>query len=129
MNSQLSGYLEANQLLDERQSGFRPAHGTESALVTVLDDLRMTADQGQFVALVLLDLSAAFDMVDHSILLSRLADCGDQGPALGWCKSYLDNRVKLCGCHHFTPTLDYSSRGSRRVPPSAPRCLAFIVPL
>ena len=59
-------------------------------MVAVLDDLRMAADQGQFVALILLDLSDAVDTVNHKILLSRLTECGIQGTPLAWCKSYLE---------------------------------------
>ena len=54
------------------QSGFRPRHSTETAVLRVLDDILQAVNCGDVAALVLLDLSAAFDTVDHSIFLKRL---------------------------------------------------------
>jgi hypothetical protein len=69
---QLSKYLTSADLLPTWQSGFRPGHSTGTAVLQVLSDILMAVDRGDYAALVLLDLSAAFDTVDHDILLLRL---------------------------------------------------------
>ncbi len=62
-------------------------HSTETALLKVLNDILLTGDAGDHAVLVLLDLSAAFDTVDHAILLARLEHCvGIKGSALKWFK-------------------------------------------
>ncbi|KAF7240633.1 putative RNA-directed DNA polymerase from transposon BS [Varanus komodoensis] len=78
----------------ERPSGFRPGYSTESALVALYDDLCREKDRGSTSLLVLLDLSAAFDTIDHGILLDRLAGLGVGGTALQWFRSYLDGRFQ-----------------------------------
>jgi len=68
-------------------------HSTETALLRVFNDLLLAADSGSPAVLVLLDLTAAFDTVDHSILLSLLEQsAGITGSALAWFRSYLTDR-------------------------------------
>ena len=91
---QLTDFLLTNNAYDTFQSGFRPHHSTETALIKVTNDIRMNTDSGKVSVLVLLDLSAAFDTVDHEILLQRLENwVGISDPALNWFKSYLEERT------------------------------------
>ena len=84
------------------QSAYRKGHSTETALLKVQNDILMNMNCKHVTLLVLLDLSAAFDTVDHDILLARLkSSIGINGTALNWFTSYLNNRsqrVSLNGC-------------------------------
>lgn len=90
---QLLEFLEENRIFEKFQSGFRQRHSTETALLKVLNDILMNADAGEVSILVLLDISAAFDTIDHGILLNRLHQwVGLSGTPLKWFSSYLCNR-------------------------------------
>ena len=91
--TQLQSYLATNNIHEKFQSGFKTSHSTETALLRVQNDLLLAADAGNPAILVLLDLTAAFDTVDHRILLSRLEQyVGLSGVALSWFQSYLSDR-------------------------------------
>ena len=80
---QLNKYLVNNSLHEPLQSAYKVGHSTETALLAITDDILLSLDRGENVFLVLLDLSAAFDTVNHSRLLSRLQDTfGIQGTVL-----------------------------------------------
>uniref|UniRef100_A0A669EIT0 Reverse transcriptase domain-containing protein n=1 Tax=Oreochromis niloticus TaxID=8128 RepID=A0A669EIT0_ORENI len=90
---QLTTFLEKHEIYDKFQSGFRKRHSTETALLKVSSDIMMSADSGASSVMVLLDLTSAFDTIDHTILINRLRDIvGVSGLALEWFRSYLSNR-------------------------------------
>ena len=92
---QLSQYFYANDLLPKLQSGFRRHHSTETALLRVLSDLFSSLDNERISLLALLDVSAAFDTVDHAILLDRLSiSFGITGSAFDWMRSFIVGRTQ-----------------------------------
>uniref|UniRef100_A0A8P4K1H9 Reverse transcriptase domain-containing protein n=1 Tax=Dicentrarchus labrax TaxID=13489 RepID=A0A8P4K1H9_DICLA len=94
VHSQLMAFLEEHNILEVFQSGFKTVHSTGSALLRVFNDIFLATDSGDCVILVLLDLTAAFDTVDHEILISRLKQwVGIRGIALEWFRSYLADRT------------------------------------
>ena len=86
---QLSTFRANNNLIDVFHSAYRAHHSVEPALLNVHNDLLQAMKCGKITLLVLLDLSAAFDTVDHSILLSRMNSYfGIRSVALDWCSSH-----------------------------------------
>src|SRR6218665_1340397 len=99
VSKQLVNYLNINQLFPDRQSAYHAFHSTETVLADILSDILLAIDSGNFSLLSLLDLSAAFDTVDHDILLQRLyLSFGLSSTALEWITSYLTGRQQ-CICH------------------------------
>ena len=89
---QLMDHINTNNLMEPLQSTYKPCHNTETALLKVKADILKVMDNQEITCLVLLDLSAAFDTVDHKILLNQLENhFGIKGMALQWIKSYLMN--------------------------------------
>ena len=99
--ARVHSHLIKSKLSNPFQSAYKKLHSTETALIRIQNDILMAMDKGQVTALTLLDLSAAFDTIDHSILLERLQSWfGFSGLALGWFSSYLSDRsqqIKLEG--------------------------------
>ena len=90
---QLVAYLACHDLLPKFQSGFRRGHSTETAVLRMLSDIFAAIDRGRVVLLALLDVSAAFDTVDHDILLERLSTSfGVTGQVHEWIRSFLTSR-------------------------------------
>jgi len=82
-------------LLPAQQSAYRLFHSTETAVLSVYNDLVRAVDYCRVSQLVLLDLSATFDTVDHQVLLCMLSDrFGISGTALNWLESYLSDRTQ-----------------------------------
>lgn len=91
--ARITKHLQDNNLFPTYQSAYRKFHSTETAVLRVFSDVLGAADNGKLTLLVLLDLSAAFDTVDHQILLQRLASSfGFDGASLSWFRSYLTKR-------------------------------------
>lgn len=91
--NQLNNYFVQNDRFPSFQSAYRSNHSTETALLRVVNDIQRSIDDHKEVILVLLDLSSAFDTLDHIILLGRLRDYyGISGTVLRWLETYLSER-------------------------------------
>ena len=84
IDKQLYYHLVKTKLLSQFQSGFRPGHSTSTALLDVSDYILKNIDEGNLTGAVILNLSKAFDMIDHSLLTNKLAALGVRGRALAW---------------------------------------------
>ena len=94
-------HTESNELLPEKASTYRRDHSTETALVKVQSDMFAAMDNQHVTLLVMLDLSAAFDSVNHEMLLNTMASrFGISGTILDWVRSYLDGRKQRVIVHN-----------------------------
>ena len=85
-------YLESNRILHPSHHGFRSAHSTCTALLQMYDTWVDAQAEGEISAVIMLDMSAAFDVVDHPILLDKMKLYGFNECSLSWLSSYLSNR-------------------------------------
>ena len=92
----LLDYFRCNGLEELYQSAYKQFHSCETALIRVQNDILREIDGNSAVVLLLLDLSAAFDTVDHAILLQRMSSkFGIKGDALNWFRAYLSERSQV----------------------------------
>ena len=92
---QVQAHLSSNDLIDVFQSAYRKDHSTETAVLSVLDSLLVQNDERKVSLVALLDLSAAFDTLDHSVMLQRLEmSFGFRGSVLKWFSSYVSDRFQ-----------------------------------
>ena len=98
VHSQLYQYLANNDLLTTKQYGFRKGISTESALTNFAVEVLLNMERGKLCGAVFLDLTKAFDTVDHGILLSKLSAIGLSGNSLNWFQSYINKRSQRTCC-------------------------------
>jgi retron-type reverse transcriptase len=89
-------HLVNNSLEEPLQSAYKRFHSTETALLKVQNDILIAIDNQKCVVLLLLDMSTAFDTVDHEILLERMSKrFGIKDKVLEWFQSYFQNRTQI----------------------------------
>ena len=94
MYSRLQKFIDQQKILCANQYGFREKHSTYLALLNIIDYITEQLDSKAFTIGIFIDLSKAFDTIDHTILLKKLDNYGIRGIALDWFKSYLSNRMQ-----------------------------------
>ena len=122
---QLNDYRNKNGLNPANQSAYRKNHSTETALVKIVDDMLCDMDRRRCVALVILDLSATFDTIDHHILLRHLEeDSGVTGSAMLWLESYFSGHTQSVNINgtisNSHPLITGMPQGSRIGPTEFP---------
>ena len=98
-HSQLMSYFTSNKLFLPNQYGFRPKYSTETATLELVDRMLKLLDNDKIPFCIFMDLSKAFDTLDHSILLKKLSFYGVSGVALGWFESYIYQRKQYVKFH------------------------------
>ena len=111
VHAQLYKFLKENVLLHPRQYGFQHSSSTVHALLIFCDDILENMDNSKVTRACYLDLKKAFDTVEHSILLRKLAAHGVDEKSVGWFTSYLSNRSQRTSVGNFTSTSRYVSIG------------------
>ena len=92
IHKRLYEYFEKNKIIYQYQFGFRHSYSTTMALIEITDQLREQIENKYVTMGIYIDLTKAFDLVDHNILLAKLQAYGIRGPALNLIKSYLSDR-------------------------------------
>ena len=95
LDKQIRGHINAFQILPSKQSGFREGYSCATALTLVTDDILRSLDNNQILALILLDFSKAFNLLNHEILVAKLHHVGFKKSASDMILSFLLNRMQL----------------------------------
>ena len=94
VNQNLINYMNENNILSDRQFGFRKDNSTSYLMLELFDRIYSSKEKGKKPAILFLDIKKAFDCVNHEILLEKLKHYGIRGVALEWFKSYLSGRYQ-----------------------------------
>ena len=94
MYNRLERFLNQSHIISEVQYGFRKKYSTYMALINLIDKISSGTDSNTFNVGIFIDLSKAFDTIDHNILFQKLNCYGIRGHILTWFRSYLEHRTQ-----------------------------------
>ena len=109
--TQLTSHFDEKTLLTPSQHAYRKGHGTITCLAETLNYIFQEIDAKNHAAIVTLDLSKAFDCLNHRLLLQKLKKLGLTDTSLNWMKSYLENRTQVTRFKNFTSNIGTTSTG------------------
>lgn len=109
--ARLVKYLEENQILSQYQHGFRANHSTETAILQFVNNIYKSLEDKLYVVGVFIDLSKAFDSINHNILIDKMQHIGIRGVPLQLFRSYLSNRSQSVSCNNVTSQFNSIFRG------------------
>jgi retron-type reverse transcriptase len=111
MYNRLIDFIEKRNIFYNKQFGFRPKHSTDHAILSIIDKIQKAIDERDYSCGIFLDLSKAFDTVNHQILINKLKHYGIRGVAINWLISYLSNRKQLVSIGNVTSDQEIISCG------------------
>ena len=111
MFKRLMSFIEKHKILYQDQYGFRKNHSTEMAIISLTQKVTEAIENKKITIGIFLDLSKAFDTVDHSILLDKLEYYGIRGITLKWFKSYLSDRKQIVKFYEYRSSMKTISCG------------------
>ena len=111
VHNQLLSYFNTNKLFYDHQYGFRPLHSTESASLELVDRIFSLLDEDKIPFAVFMDLSKAFDTLNHDILLHKLSYYGVKHTSLSWFQSYLSNRKQYVSFNNSKSSTSHITLG------------------
>ena len=117
VHQQLTTFIYQNNILSERQAGYRPGYNTQSVLLELTEDIKWGIENQMVIVLLLFDLSKAFDTVPHARLLRKLRSLNFDDTSIKWFHSYLAGRTQSVidnqgGHSHWKKTTSGVPQGS-----------------
>ena len=109
--NKLQIFLDKNDILTTNQYRFRKNHSTFMAVVDMYDQISKSLSEGKFSMGIVINLSKAFDTINHQILLNKLAHLGIRSIPLQWFTSYLSERKQYVHINDYDSKLKYVTYG------------------
>ena len=111
IKDQLYEYMEQNNIMTNWQHAFKIGHSTTTCLLKLTEDIRKGIDDGKATGIVAIDLSKAFDVIDHNILLTKLYNIGIRGQFLDILQNYLNGRTQYVKYKESCSNKEYMTHG------------------